>query len=123
MRIYSVSEPGSVVWQPYSWAARKLSRLKFSTHIMVKQGTVPADNSLTLYSSFDGGVTSAAMFTLANTNGYSTSDGVPSPGSTLDYNNPRVESPSCALSPVPTWQQFFDGPTQELMFFSVPVIN
>jgi hypothetical protein len=47
----------------------------------------------------------------------------PPPGSTLDYNNPRVESPSYALSPVPTWQQFFDGPTQELMFFSVQVVN
>jgi hypothetical protein len=47
----------------------------------------------------------------------------PPPGSTLDYSNPRVESPSYALSPVPVWQQFFDGPTQMLMFFPVPVLH
>ena len=46
----------------------------------------------------------------------------PPPGSTLDYNNPRVEAPVNASSPIPTWQQFFNGPTQGLMFFQVPVV-
>jgi hypothetical protein len=46
----------------------------------------------------------------------------PPPGSTLDYNNPRVEAPVNAMSPIPTWQQFFNGPTQGLMFFQVPVV-
>jgi hypothetical protein len=47
----------------------------------------------------------------------------PPPGSALYYGNPRVETPSHSTSPVPTWQQFVNGPIQGLMFFSVPVLN
>jgi len=46
----------------------------------------------------------------------------PPTGSTLSYNNPRIEAPSHATSPVPTWQQYVDGTTQGLMFFQVPTL-
>jgi hypothetical protein len=42
---------------------------------------------------------------------------------TDDYQNPRVEMPSYATSPMPVWQQFYYGSTQGLLFFPVPVIN
>jgi hypothetical protein len=45
------------------------------------------------------------------------------PGSSLDYTNPRVESPSRASSPVPVFQQFVSGSTQSLMYFQVPVVK
>jgi len=41
----------------------------------------------------------------------------------VSYQNPRVVAPSNALDPVPVWQQYVDGPTQELLFFQVPVIQ
>jgi hypothetical protein len=44
-------------------------------------------------------------------------------GSGISYNKPRVETPRYATSPVPVWQQFVDGTTDQLMFFQVPVIN
>jgi hypothetical protein len=37
-----------------------------------------------------------------------------------DYNNPRIEVPKPATNPMPVWQQFVYGTTQELMQFSVP---
>jgi hypothetical protein len=46
----------------------------------------------------------------------------PPPDSPLDYQNPRVEAPSNATSPIPVWQQFVSGSTNGLMFFPVPVI-
>jgi hypothetical protein len=45
-------------------------------HLMVNEGTVPANDSLTLYSSFDAGATWVPMFSLPHTNGFSTSDGM-----------------------------------------------
>jgi hypothetical protein len=45
-------------------------------HIMVNVGTVPNSQALTLYSSFDNGVTYTPEFTLPKTNGFSTSDGI-----------------------------------------------
>jgi hypothetical protein len=47
----------------------------------------------------------------------------PPPGSSLYYGNPRVEAPGRSTSPIPTFQQFVNGPIQGLMFFEVPVIN
>jgi hypothetical protein len=47
----------------------------------------------------------------------------PPPNSPLYYGNPRMESPGRVTSPIPVLQQFVDGPTQELMFFQVPVIS
>jgi hypothetical protein len=47
----------------------------------------------------------------------------PPPGSSLYYGNPRVEAPGRSTSPIPTFQQFVNGPIQGLMFFQVPVIN
>jgi hypothetical protein len=44
-------------------------------------------------------------------------------GSGISYGRPRVEAPRNSTSPVPVWQQFVDGVTEELMFFQVPVIN
>jgi hypothetical protein len=44
-------------------------------HIIVNQGSVPTADSLALYSSFDQGTTWNQMFTLANTDQFSTSDG------------------------------------------------
>jgi len=44
-------------------------------------------------------------------------------GSPMNYNKPRVEMPRYATSPVPVWQQFVDGTTDQLLFFEVPVIN
>jgi hypothetical protein len=46
----------------------------------------------------------------------------PPPGSDLDYQNPRVEAPANATSPIPVWQQFVQGSTDGLLFFSVPVV-
>jgi hypothetical protein len=46
----------------------------------------------------------------------------PPAGSSLDYTNPRVESPGRATSPLPVFQQFVDGQIQRLMFFQVPVV-
>lgn len=45
------------------------------------------------------------------------------PGSSLYYGNPRVEAPGRAMSPIPTFQQFVNGPIQGLMYFQVPVVN
>jgi hypothetical protein len=44
-------------------------------------------------------------------------------GGPISYNKPRVETPRYATSPVPVWQQFVDGTTDQLLFFQVPVIN
>jgi hypothetical protein len=44
-------------------------------------------------------------------------------GSGISYGKPRVETPRYSTSPIPAWQQFVDGTTEELMFFPVPVIN
>jgi hypothetical protein len=44
-------------------------------------------------------------------------------GSGINYNKPRVEVPRYSTSPVPVWQQYVDGTTDQLMFFQVPVIN
>ena len=47
----------------------------------------------------------------------------PASGSSLYYGNPRVEMPAYSTSPVPVWQQFVDGSSQELLFFQVPVLR
>jgi hypothetical protein len=44
-------------------------------------------------------------------------------GSGISYGKPRVETPRYSTSPMPVWQQFVDGVTEELLFFPVPVIN
>jgi hypothetical protein len=46
----------------------------------------------------------------------------PPPGSALDYTNPRVESPGRSTSPLSVFQQFVDGTTQKLLYFSVPAV-
>lgn len=42
-------------------------------------------------------------------------------GSTLDYSNPRIETPGLAFNPIPVLQQYVDGATQKAMYFAVPV--
>jgi hypothetical protein len=57
-------------------------------HIIVNLGSTPARDGLALYSSFDNGVTWTQMFSVANTDGASTDDGVlmPTPaGATLQF--------------------------------------
>jgi hypothetical protein len=44
-------------------------------------------------------------------------------GSGISYGKPRVEAPRYSNSPMPVFQQFVNGTTEELMFFSVPVLN
>lgn len=44
-------------------------------------------------------------------------------GSGITYGKPRVETPRYPIPPVPTWQQFVDGTTEELLFFQVPLTN
>ena len=39
------------------------------------------------------------------------------------FNAPCVSTTRYATSPIPVWQQFVDGTTDQLMFFQVPVIN
>ena len=46
----------------------------------------------------------------------------PPPGSALYYGNPRLEAPGRSTSPIPTFQQFVNGPIEQLMYFQVPVI-
>jgi hypothetical protein len=60
-----------------------------ATHVVVNSGTLAGSNgSLTLYSSFDAGNSWVAMLSLANTDMYSTSDGVLSNGNlTLAYSS------------------------------------
>jgi hypothetical protein len=45
-------------------------------HLLINEGTVPAGDGLTLYSSFDGGTTWVQELTLANTDASTTSDGL-----------------------------------------------
>jgi hypothetical protein len=47
----------------------------------------------------------------------------PTATGSISYNKPRVESPRYATSPIPVWQQFVNGTTDQLMFFQVPVLN
>jgi hypothetical protein len=74
-----------------------------------------AGSSIDVFQSTDDGLT----FTLTQQLVHPT----PPKGSPLDYQNPRVEAPAIATSPIPVWQQFFYGSTQGLMFFPVPVIG
>ncbi len=46
----------------------------------------------------------------------------PPPGSALYYGNPRLEAPGRSTSPIPVFQQFVNGPIEQLMYFQVPVI-
>jgi len=45
------------------------------------------------------------------------------PDGSIDYADPRQESPTYSRSPVPVLQQYSEGATQKLMYFAVPALN
>jgi hypothetical protein len=73
-------------------------------------------SSVKVMQSADGGITFTTTQFLTHQPAQS--------GSGISYGKPRVETPRYATTPnLPTWQQFVDGTTEQLMFFSVPVPN
>jgi hypothetical protein len=99
------------------WKTRKLTGNLQTAYMQatVSNGTLlgiaNSNANIAVFQSLDGGDTFTKTNLLIH----------PAPTGSVNYGNPRMETPAHSTGPMPVLQQYFDGTVQRAMFFPVPV--
>ncbi|MFO0898532.1 MAG: hypothetical protein U0836_14010 [Pirellulales bacterium] len=115
--VYARLLRGELAWRPAveltGFAGANYVQTSLCSGNLVVIGNT-SDQTLRLYQSSDAGGTFAYTGHLSH---------APAPaGSNISYDLPRLEAPGLSSSPLPVFQQYQQGTTEKLLFFSAPVL-